>query len=573
MGEGSVMQPAKRRPSWHLAPPAAIQTQGVVVSGFGDLPWAEALFLHAENRPGNRPAAWIDALRAAAPITNAAGKEKEARAVALAFTCTGLASVGLPYEALQTFSPPFREGMCQEDRLRRLGDKIDGEWQSTVISGGPIWSGNVPCEQLATATPVTVHALLLLYDKDQTDARRWAVEVGQTLAPFGVTIVRQLSLDLRLEKGIGREHFGFADGLSQPIPFGPSVVLSDGGPSERDPWHGVPLGEILLGHDNAHSEKAPGPFVADDGKPRTELTLEGAPEGFLNLGLNGSYMVVRELRQYVASFWNSLETGAERIRAHDPNAAHVTADWLAERVVGRNIDGHLLCPSGFLAAQDGLPQNDFGFMRDDRHGHGCPFGSHVRRSNPRDGLAKDEASAQTLLDASNNHRILRRGRKFGGPVDDRYQDDQQERGLLFICLNSDIARQFEFVQQTWILNRNFATLFDESDPLVGPKGRFTIREQPLRRIVEVETFVQSAGANIFSCRASRRSTIWGNYERDGHAGCPAAAGRRAQGPGDGMSDGLRAARFSGASGDPAHPALRQHRRGPSRRQRSGLPDV
>ena len=76
------------------------------------------------------------------------------------------------------------------------------------------------------------------------------------------------------------------------------------------------------------------------------LPPQGAPEGFLNLGLNGSYMVVRELRQYVARFWQSLEDNAARIRAHDPSATHVTADWLAERIVGRNIDGHLLCPSG-----------------------------------------------------------------------------------------------------------------------------------------------------------------------------------------------------------------------------------
>jgi Dyp-type peroxidase family len=500
------MQSGKRRLSWQLAECTAFKTQGIVVSGFVDLPWAEALFLHAETCG----AAWIDALRAAAPITNAAGKEKGERAAVLAFTCSGLARVGLSDRALETFSLPFREGMYQEDRLRRLGDKIDGKWQGTVISEGPIWGGNVPCEPPATATPttatpsaatlptpVTVHALLLLYDDDQADVRRWAAEVKQALAPFRVEIVRQLSLDLRIENGIGREHFGFADGLSQPIPFGPSVILSDGSPSERDRWHGVPLGEILLGHDNAHSEKAPGPLVPDNGISIPGLTTKGAPEGFLNFGLNGSYMVVRELRQYVAAFWNSLKTGAERIRAHDPNAAHVTADWLAERVVGRNTDGHLLCPSGFLAAQEKLPQNDFGFMRDDPHGHGCPPGSHVRRANPRDGLAKNAASAQTLLDASNNHRILRRGRNFGPPVEDRYQDDQKERGLLFICLNSDIARQFEFVQQNWILNRNFATLFDESDPLVGPKGPFTIREQPLRRIVEVETFVQAAGGEYF----------------------------------------------------------------------------
>ncbi len=136
-------------------------------------------------------------------------------------------------------------------------------------------------------------------------------------------------------------------------------------------------------------------------------------------------------------------------------------------------------------------------MPKDRHGYGCPKGSHVRRANPRDGLAPDEAAAQTLLDAANNHRILRRGRKFGTTIADRLTDDQENRGLLFICLNTDIIRQFEFVQQTWILNQNFATLFDETDPLVGPNGRFTISAEPLRRTVTVATFIRMAGGEYF----------------------------------------------------------------------------
>jgi hypothetical protein len=53
------------------------------------------------------------------------------------------------------------------------------------------------------------------------------------------------------------------------------------------------------------------------------------------------------------------------------------------------------------------------------------------------------------------------------------------------------------VQQTWLLNKNFGTLFDETDPLVGPKGPFTIPENPLRRIVEVDTFIQMAGGEYF----------------------------------------------------------------------------
>lgn len=492
MGKGSVTartDAASASPK--LSQPHDKAAQGLVVSGFNHLPWSEALFLELQERGG----AWLSVLQNLAPITDADAKDP--RAAILAFTCAGLKQLGLDDKILDTFSRPFREGMHQEDRLRRLGDRVDGKWQETVISGGPLWSGGTP--ERADGTPV--HALLLLYDVEQDDVKKWADTVTQELASHRVRTVRRLALDLRLDEGkIGREHFGFADGISQPVPYGDAVVLANGRPFEKDPWHGVPLGEILLGHRNAHNEDAPGPVVPQrSAPPDTGLEPNGAPAGYLNFGLDGTYMVVRELRQDVAEFWNSIRKAVATIQAGDPRATHVTEDWLAERIMGRDRDGHLLCPSGKLAARSGQPDNDFGFVRTDPHGHGCPSGSHVRRANPRDGLAKDEASAQTLLDSSNSHRILRRGRKFGKPVpwEKRLEPDEQERGLLFICLNTDIERQFEFVQQTWLLNRNFATLFDESDPLVGPKGPFTIREQPLRRIVEVETFVKLVGGEYF----------------------------------------------------------------------------
>src|SRR5829696_3621129 len=309
MGQGPITEPTtKRRPTWKLKPPHDGLTQGIVVSGFVHLPAAEALFLYCEPElgaaaggPGNggAKAAWLRTLNRVAPISDADGKDE--RAAAIAFTCTGLDALGLPADDLATFSTPFREGMYQEDRLRRLGDKIDDEWQATVVDGGPRWSGNTPArkfrhadpEELGFAaagppderedrrvvTPVTVHALLLLYDKDKTSVDLWAAEVTNAIAPHGARVVHRLPLDLRLDQDrIGREHFGFADGLSQPIPYNEEtaderndcVVLSDGSPAERDKWHGVPLGEILLGHTNAHHEKAPGPVVPDDpsGKAR-----------------------------------------------------------------------------------------------------------------------------------------------------------------------------------------------------------------------------------------------------------------------------------------------------------------
>ena len=70
------------------------------------------------------------------------------------------------------------------------------------------------------------------------------------------------------------------------------------------------------------------------------------------------------------------------------------------------------------------------------------------------------------------------------------------RGLFFMCLNTDITRQFEFVQQTWLMNRRFAAR-DQTDPLVGPKGYFSFDATPVRRRVAVETFVRLAGGGYF----------------------------------------------------------------------------
>jgi len=141
-------QPSKQPASWKLAPPHDKQTQGIVVSGFGDLPSAQALFLMCDwpDEPAAagpaRKGAWLQALTMVAPITDSDGKDD--RAASIAFTWTGLQKSGLDLNALASFSAPFREGMYQEDRLRRLGDRIKGKWQGTVINGGPQWSGNTP---------------------------------------------------------------------------------------------------------------------------------------------------------------------------------------------------------------------------------------------------------------------------------------------------------------------------------------------------------------------------------------------------------------------------------------------
>ena len=504
MDIGSVKAPqSKSRKSWQLKPEYAQDTQGLVVSPFAHLPVAVALFLELEEGGGGE---WLKALRKTIIITDATGPATSAAAIA--FTWTGLCRMRLDDSALESFTMPFKEGMHQPDRKRRLSD----HYSQTVIEGGPLWSGGSPAagKDKPPVTAITVHAVLLLYAADDDALQEQRVIVELALRANGVKISRERPLYLSFSNNsenipVSREHFGFADGMSQPVPYGDAILPPNGNQSvEEKKWHGIPAGEVLIGHPNAHNELAPGPILAmgQDPAPRGDAKLlfdVGVPPGFRNLGLNGTYLVIRELRQYVTDFWKSMDDAAKMICD-----TQIDAEKLAERVVGRTLDGNPLVPDGSIPPESHeLLANNFGYAQKDVHGLGCPLGSHIRRANPRDWLPSrdsptpDLSPTTGLLHAVNHHRILRRGRKFGTEIVDKRIDDNVERGLLFMCLNTDIVRQFEFIQQTWLLNPNFSTLFKETDPLLGPEGSFTIPASPIRRRAEVKTYVKFAGGEYF----------------------------------------------------------------------------
>lgn len=489
-------QPAQAgsRPSslgWKVSREIARDTQGLIVSPFSRLDAAEALFLQLGSAAGGN---WLQSLLPDLQKSDATDERGERDiAAAIAFTWSGLKHMGLSPEALDTFSTPFREGMHQEDRQRRLGDRPGSP---TVVPNGARWSGNnvAAAGGAPVSTPLTVHVVLLLYAQSEVALDAWLDDLQPSLANLGLGIVHRRRLCLMAdENGKVREHFNFVDGMSQPVLHGKEWIRPPSGPAgeQRLHWHGVKAGEVLLGHENAHGEAAPGPVVKSSAEADRFLSDHEVPEGFRNLGLHGSYLVIRELYQRVAAFWKSMQDAAQAL------GPGISADWVAERVVGRTQDGVLLRPAGTPPVPADVPDNDAGFDELDRHGFGCPLGSHIRRGNPRDSLPSRDGPTEGLLSAANAHRILRRGRTFGPKLKDRMKDDGAERGLLFMCLNSDIARHFEFVQQTWMLNPGFATLVQETDPLMGPKGRFTIPADPVRHCPVVETFVQFAGGEYF----------------------------------------------------------------------------
>ncbi len=110
-------------------------------------------------------------------------------------------------------------------------------------------------------------------------------------------------------------------------------------------------------------------------------------------------------------------------------------------------------------------------------------------------------------DVGKRHRLVRRGRAFGPPIDpdaalDEDPAQSPERGLHFLALCSDIARQFEFISHTWAMNPSFAGLLDDADPLLGghiARGTsFTVQGEPVRRRHPgVPAFVTPRGGAYF----------------------------------------------------------------------------
>jgi deferrochelatase/peroxidase EfeB len=72
-------------------------------------------------------------------------------------------------------------------------------------------------------------------------------------------------------------------------------------------------------------------------------------------------------------------------------------------------------------------------------------------------------------------RIARRGIPYGRPdfalPDGAFRDPSQtaERGLLFMCFQRNIEKQFVFLQRTWIDNPRFPAIVKNTgdDPLLG----------------------------------------------------------------------------------------------------------
>jgi Dyp-type peroxidase family len=354
--------------------------------------------------------------------------------------------------------------------------------------------------------PRGIHAQLMLFAEDEATLNQAVASETATLTGFGLSVFTAIQQKTRLgQDGLRREHFGFVDGISQPI-----LVDGRAVPVAERSLHEIAAGEIVLGQVNTYDRPAPGPLVSSTNTAAAVLN-DGSQKGTKDLGLNGAYLVTRQLRQDVAAFWQNMEAASKGLRDEAGNPA--TAKWLAEKALGRTQNGYMLQVGSNASASPvppgQTPPNDMTFFKFDREGYGCPLTSHVRRANPRDGLAPDKNDVDLMIQATNRHRIIRRGRTYGDPIDNPMVDDGNDRGLLFQCLNSEIDRQFEFIQHTWLLNKMFGGAYDQTDPMIGPKCPFSIPSLPVRQQPLLETYITAQGGGYFFMPSRRALQFFG----------------------------------------------------------------
>ncbi len=448
--------------------------QGFVRKGMGWLPHSTYVLLTVTD--ADKARAWMKAL----PVTSGTDvqdRNNVSEAINLAFTFPGLCALGFDSGQPAGFSHEFVNGMAPApsvgDKISRrsgmLGDVGDSDPQYWL------WGGY-------DADPV--HIMLMVFGTEDMNDR--AVALIGNEAQTGVKSIALLPGTLPKNQ---EEHFGFRDGLSQPViaeddqelPSGPTAGL-----------HQVAPGEILIGYRNERDNLPVSPQ---------------APDGS-DFGKNGSYFVVRELEQNVEAFEDWLDYAAREKQNGDKDNYR---EWIAAKIVGRWRNGAPLTrfpendtfseDFGSFDAKDNEQSNNFFYHTEDREGFRCPVGSHIRRAWPRDTLGTDPDRA---LRQARLHRILRRGRLFGP----RYQHDnpkapenKERRGLLFACFNADIAGQFEAVQHNWINNPKFSGLTEERDPLIGehqPGSTMTIQSSPLNlRPPDLKPFVVVRGGAYF----------------------------------------------------------------------------
>jgi deferrochelatase/peroxidase EfeB len=219
-------------------------------------------------------------------------------------------------------------------------------------------------------------------------------------------------------------HFGYLDGLSK---VGIHERLNDKSRQQFKETSVHALGEFVLGHPQ---DGGSNPWVAGPGRRAWLKTLS-------SFFRDGSFGVVHLIEQHVADFEEFVVKAA--------NDRGLTVEALKGLLCGRLPMGKSLAMG---APED--PLGDFDYS-EDVEGNGCPFGSHVRRMNPRLNPKREpDALSEQSAHFKRARPLLRRGMPYGPAWQaDTSEVDPPPRGLIghFFC--ASIEDQYEHLIGEW----------------------------------------------------------------------------------------------------------------------------
>ena len=293
--------------------------------------------------------------------------------------------------------------------------------------------------------PDNIHALILIADDNVGELNQKVDSITQQIADIANILQREDGFVLRNNSGTVIEHFGFADGVSQPLFLTRDIyraLANDGDFSDWDPR--APLDLVVV--------KDP---------------LGNTPDSY------GSYLVYRKLEQDVKAF-----RGAEDFMA---GQLGIDEKLAGAYMVGRFRDGTPVTlfdkpETDFDTSLNPL-SNNFNYDNDPVDINQrpaalkCPFQSHVRKTNPRGdtGRITSAPNPEDALAEERMRRIARRGISYGVSDLDELEDNPPETGsgLLFLCFQADIQRQFSFMQTRWSNPAKFVRVGVGTDPIIG----------------------------------------------------------------------------------------------------------
>ena len=381
-------------------------------------------------------------------------------AINMALSWEGFRVLELPTRTLARMPPEFIDGMkARAEVLGDVGCNDQSRWDVAWKDRAHILVGLNALIDPATGKPVPELDVETDHLRELCDRHKITIMQGHGKDTPWQDACAILVQNEATYKPVPREHFGFVDGISNPVfegQFGDTnadqvMAVGNGKLLQSGQWVPLATGEFLLGHPDEAQET-----------PDTTFPSE--------IMRNGTFLVYRKLHENVASFDGYIAASAETYSKLMNVPVADAREIIKAKMAGRWSDGVPLAVAPTIEmwkafnAQPVGPDNltryvDFRYG-DDPEGLKCPVTSHTRRTNTRDGLTGNSSAL------NNRRRILRRGVPYGTTS----QDDTNEHGIIFLAMCANLSRQFEFVQQQWLNYGLDANAGNDTCPLVGNRA-------------------------------------------------------------------------------------------------------